>query len=406
MPPPFGIVPEGFNPKTQEEIKTDLEAGYRGVFGAGVNLDPSESTFGIEIGIISERLAEVWQAAQAVYNAAFPDGAEDVNLVNIGAITGVAKLAATRSHVIVSCYPTGTPGSMVGFTIPINTELSIVGLGIKFRNPVAVVVPSTLIMGGGEGAPTTGEWVAVDTGPAQVPTGSLTVINTPVVGLGRVNNLADQSILGTNEETDAAFRARREDSLRGLGNNSIDAIVARVAAISNVTDCVAFENLTDVTDANHNPPHSFEIVVSGGTDAAIAQAISDARPATGRSYGTTSAIASDANGFDVNILFSRPDDKNVYVTINVKVANVNTFPAGSVTLIKERVAATIRRIGQSVSASSLLAEIDQGDIPEIVEFPTLPLIGFSASPNLSITLVFTNHEKAAFDTSRVVVSLS
>lgn len=404
MPPPYGVVSTGFNTKTQAEIVADLQAGYRGTFGAGVNLEASESTFGSEIGIISERFAELWQVAQGVYNAAFPDGAENVSLVNIGAITGSAKLPATKTKVDVTCYPpladVGTAGATV---IPINTELAVAGVGTKFRNPVAVPLSS----GGFILASAVGEWVAVDAGTAVAPAGSVTVINTPVVGLDHVTNLLDHKIKGTDLETDAAFRLRRETSLRGLGNNSAIAIRAKVLAALNVTDCFVFENLTDATDAYGLPPHSFEAVVSGGLDATVAKTIYDNRPATGRSYGSTASMVIDAQGFNQIQNWSRPVDKNIYVTINVKVSSA--FPVDGVTQIKNLIVAKVFHTGGAVDASPLLkGPLDTGieDLPGVIAFPTLPLISFTVTPTVSTTLVLTNREKAKFDTSRIIVNLS
>lgn len=404
MPAPYGIVDAGFSRKTQEEIILDLNAGYQGTFGAGVNLEASESTFGMEIGIFSERLAEVWQALEACYNACFPDGSEEVNLTNIGSITGIAKLPATRTKVNVTCYaPAADVGSAGSTVVPINTELAIAGVGTKFRNAVAIDLSS----GGLIIASAIGEFIAVDTGPAVAPAGSLTVINTPVVGLDHVSNALDQRIKGTAIETDAAFRIRREETLRGLGNNSAKAIRAKVLDIENVTDCYVFENLTDSVDAYSLPAHSFETVVSGGIDADVAKKIFDSKPATGRSYGSTTTTVEDAQGYDQLILWSRPVDKNIYVTINVKVST--GFPVDGVAQIKAKVAATVLHTGQAVAASPLLkGPLDTGieDIPGVVNFPTLPLISFSVTPTVSTTLVLTNREKAKFDTSRVVVNLS
>ncbi len=92
----FGVTTDGFVIKILEDIKSEIETSLRVFFGAGINLEP-ESVFGNEVGISSEREALVWQLMQAVYNSNYPDTAQGVSLDWVVGITGIERLAATKS---------------------------------------------------------------------------------------------------------------------------------------------------------------------------------------------------------------------------------------------------------------------------------------------------------------------
>lgn len=85
----------------------------------------------------------------------------------------------------------------------------------------------------------------------------------------------------------------------------------------------------DTTDGNPSvafgrPGNSFEIVVQGGSDNAIAQAIYAAQPAGIKSYGNTTIQITDAFGTPVNISFSRPSPVTIYVVVSMVTDTYNT----------------------------------------------------------------------------------
>lgn len=72
------------------------------------------------------------------------------------------------------------------------------------------------------------------------------------------------------------------------------------------------------------PPHSFEIVVLGGADADIAQAIYGSQPGGIGSYGLTTVQIFDSFNNPVNISFSRPTEIPIFVTIALTTDTYNT----------------------------------------------------------------------------------
>lgn len=151
-----GLTITGFQAKRLAEIKTEIEQRLRDELGASINLQPS-SVFGTMVGIFAEREALLWQLAENVYNASYPDTAEGTSLDNVVAITGITRLAATKST-LSALYLKGTIGTLV----PAGTIVSVDG------NPDATFVTDanvTLVAGADEvqdvtfsGTPTSGSF--------------------------------------------------------------------------------------------------------------------------------------------------------------------------------------------------------------------------------------------------------
>lgn len=385
-----GLTDQGFEPKPLEEIKTDLGAGFRAVFGAAITLI-AQSIFGQIIGIFAERLADLWQLGLTIWNASTREGAVGIHLDHIGALTGSYRLAATYSHVQVTC--TGTPATV----ITAGSVVSIPGLDTKFTNDL----PGT-ISGGGT---VVIDFRATETGPLAAPATTVTHIDTPISGWASCSNALDENILGRNIESDAAYRLRQVAELRAIGSSTVSAIRARLFEVENVTDVFVFENVSDVTDVDGLPPHTFECVVAGGTDAAVAAMISLHKPVGIGTHGTTTVVTTDGNGFPISIKFSRPTVLNIYVTVNV-IAFANKFPTNGADLIKSAIVAyeVNYSVGSEVISSALIPNIFAATTG--VSESSLPLIGTAASPVSSTTIQVTNRQKADLDTSRVVVNVS
>lgn len=387
---PYGITATGFEPKPLSAIREDLEEAIKATLGSTVDLS-ANSALGQIVGIFAERLAELWELAQANYVSAFPDGAANAQLDEISSITGTARKPATKTKVLVLC--SGTPAT----AIAAGKQVSVTGVGTKFQATVGGVI--------GGGGTVTLEFEAVDTGPLLAVAGSLTTIETPVSGWSAAGNVADQFILGTDIETDPELRLRRELSLRALGGGSNDAIRSGVFEVNNVTAVFVFENETDFTDANGLPPHSFECVVYGGVDQDIADKIFAVKPVGVASHGTEVDTVTDSQGVDHTIKWSRPTVLNGYVTLDV-VCNA-LAPVNVGDLIKAAVVAygdLNLTVGstfypQAIVPAAFAASVGILNVNE-------PLAGTAPSPGTSAPIVPTNRQVIDLDTSRVVVNVT
>ena len=69
------------------------------------------------------------------------------------------------------------------------------------------------------------------------------------------------------------------------------------------------------------PPHSVEVVVSGGTDQDVASKLYEVKPAGIETYGNMDIVVYDDNGDGQIINFSRPSDKYAWVRVSVNTLN-------------------------------------------------------------------------------------
>lgn len=391
---PYGIVATGWNSKPLQTIKAELEAAERAVFGNQIDTSAT-SVLGELNALISDRLAELWQLGQASYTGVFPDGASGLALDLLCAITGVARKPATYTEVQVTLTGVG------GTVIPGGSQVSVAGVGTKFQTLGGTI---------GGGGTVTLTFQALTTGPVVAPAGTLTVIETPVSGWVSATNALDQSILGTDIETDQALRLRREQSLRALGGASLDAIRAGIFEVPNVTSAEVFENNSDSTDGSGLPPHSFEAVVYGGTDQAVREKIFERKAAGVATFGNVTGTVTDGSGDTHTVNFSRPVVLDVYVKLTVYVSA--GAPANLADLIKQAIAAygdLNYRVGSDVIAHALIPTVF-GVSPTIKNCSEVLIgtigAGFpTTQPVSSTTIAATNHEIATMDTSRIDVTV-
>jgi hypothetical protein len=366
----------------------------------------------------------------------------------VAALTGTAREAPTLSKVIASCC--GTPGT----TLQAGRVASVQPLGSRFQSAATKTIAALTAwqqstaynvgdrvtadgkawqctiagtsLGSGSGpagnppalvADGTVTWVcfgvgtgAVDVqfnaqtyGPIIANAGTLNKIETPTAGWSTVRNAEDAYYLGTNLESDAAMRLRREAELRAQGNAMIEAIRQSVLAVAAVTGCYVFENTTDATDANGLPPHSVEAVVQGGDNAAIREALFASVAGGINTYGTSSGSVTDARGQLHTIRFTRPMAIPVYVTFDL-VVDANSFPIDGVDQVKAAALAfgTAAYVnGRDVVASALGAQAFK--VPGVLDCPA-PKIGTAPAPGTSTTIPISLHELAQLDSARIVVN--
>lgn len=441
----FGITTTGFAAKSLQDIKAELEAAFQESFGASIDVSP-QSNFGQIIGVMAERYSDLWAQGQAIYSAATPDGAIGVGLDNVAAITGTVRAAASSSTVTITA--TGTPATVLNT----GRVVSVLTVGTRFATTASGTIAAvsawaistayavgdrrrnggtqrvyectTAGTSAGAGGPTTTASAITDgtvvwrylgdgtgavdiaaaseeTGPKVAVSGTLTVIETPVSGWSSVINTLDAD-LGADEETDAALRIRREQELRGNGRASVEAIRAAILGVDDVTAATVFENITDATDGDGLPPHSVEVLVQGGTDASLREALWENVAAGIATYGSTSGTHTDSQGIDHTVKFSRPSQINIWVIMNLTV-DATLWPADGADQVKAAIVAygDAQKAGKNAVSAALSAQAFALDIGVL---DSTALIGLTNPPSLTATITIALREIAMYDTSRITVN--
>lgn len=429
----------GLTVLTADEIKTEIEDAFKTTFGSSIDLDPS-GPFGQIIGIMAERESSLWESVEDVKESFNPEGAVGARLDELCALTGTSRLPASSSTVGVLLL--GDNSTL----IPANTEVSVDSTEAVFQTDSAVVLSTTsawsgsinytsgeVVLNGGNqyictsagvsassGGPTgtsiaitdgTVTWRYVGSeaahakvncsaelaGPTRALAYDLNTIDTPVSGLNSVTNPLD-AIIGRNVETDAELRERRElELIRGDG--TYDSLYSALFLLPGVELVSIYENSTPDVDAYGNPPNSVDALVVGGEDADIAQAIFDKKALGVSTGGNTSVPLSNDYGPDVTINFSRPDEVDIYIALEI-IYSAADYPADGDTQLLTKVTGLSTAPGKNCTSSRVVAACFEVDgVLEAVAY-----IGTSASPSTTTTIQIDPREVASYDSSRVTIN--
>lgn len=323
------------------------------------NISP-ESPDGLQIAAWCETLANLDEQVTFAYQSVDPQSAIGQQLDRIAMFAGINRQAATFSTATVSF--TGVNGTVV----PAGTQIRNRATDSLWRTD-----GSTTITGG---TATVGA-TAITAGAVTASPGDLSIIATPVGGVQSVTN-ASAASLGLEEESDTAFRVRRNDSVALPGSNQIDSLYAAIGNVDGVKQARIFENDESTDDSNGLAGHSLAIFVDGGADADILAAIASRKnPGVGLNRDNTfpnkvNADTETPKGQPVNITFYRPEFVTVHA--HVQIAGTGLSEADKATIIQEMVDYSLLgfqaastgftregyRIGENVAAGRLYTPVN------------------------------------------------
>jgi len=381
-----GLSASGFERKRLAEIKTEIEDALKLVFGDNIDLTP-QSGFGQFVGIISESLSDQWESQENTYNSQYPSTAQGNQLSNVVMYNGIERQAATKSTI------TGTISGVTGTVIPIGSLASVSSTGIIFVTLVEVIIPAIGYI--------TVAMEAQEDGAMEAAPGTLIVIETPIFGWTSVTN-STAAIVGSDEETDAELRIRRELSTQALGQNLVDSLFGQLLNLEDIEDAVVISNGTDAV-VDGIPAHQFATSILGGINADIADIIWDNTPQGILSYGTTTVVITDDQGFPQDVKFIRPGDVDIYFKIDITI-DTDIFPSTGEDDIKAAVAlygVNNFKISDDVIMSEFYTPIN-----ETAGVLTIALfMGLSGSPATTANLPIDLDEVSRYDITRVEVNI-
>lgn len=230
----------------------------------------------------------------------------------IGAFFGVIRIAATSTRVLATV--TGIENTI----IPAGSQAQTTDGNIFYaENNITINATGSA----------TGYFLSLVTGAIPCDTGTLTKIVNAVLGWETISN-GSSGILGTVQESDNDFRLRIEQA-RYKGISLLEAIKSRLVNVNGVQSCFAYDNYTNSTiiyDGVSVDAHSLVVIVDGGSDGDIAEAIFQTKTG-GTGYtaipdlSTTVQVTDGAFNVTYPVTFNRPQQMPFRVSIQVK--NVN-----------------------------------------------------------------------------------
>lgn len=411
-------LPATFSTVVARVTGVDTTAVIKGAFIASVLGNPLARFVNDEAFVIS---APGLNEVQVVSFTGAPDAGtfkltfmgQQTVAINWNDVAATLQTALRNLGTIGAGNVTVTGDFVAGFTITFVSGLA------HAKQELVVVSQNSLTAGGnalgigvtetvqGTGPYADVPFIAETAGPFLANVGSLTVIETPTSGITGVTNL-DPATSGFEVETDAELRIRRSNNLQVSGSATVEGIRAALAGgkVAGVTSAVVIENVADVADGSGRPPHSFEAVVAGGSDADVAEAIWKSKPAGIQTFGNVTVVVVDSQGFNQTIKFSRPTLVPIYIIVNItKNTDPNegaVYPANG----NAEVASAIINYGltfkdgQDVVVNLFYTPINQ--VPGVIgiEF----LVGLDPVPTLSNNLPIAITALATFDLARITVN--
>lgn len=352
------ITSKGIVTADTSDLQATVEAEFKAALGQDLDVTPSTPQGALITAEVLARSSMLDNNA-ALANQINPNIAGGVFLDAIWALTGGARLAATKSYI------TGvTLGGLAGVLVPAGSQVSTAD-GTLFTTDA-----DATLNGAGEA---TVNVTAVDYGPVAVSVGGLDTVVTGVLGWDTVYN-SNAAVVGRDVETDLRARQRRKQTL-SLQNVALpEAITSGLYDTEGVRSLQFRENPTPYAatiDGIDLDPHSVWVCVEGGTDEAVAATLLREKSLGCAWVGSESVnVVHPSSGQTYAVLFDRP----VVVPVRARVTVRNTTSVTDVpSAVRDAIvsyAAGLQEgepgfvVGNSVSAYELAGAVNR-DQPAI-----------------------------------------
>jgi uncharacterized phage protein gp47/JayE len=288
-----------------------------------------------------------------IYKAMNIDTATGIDLDNIVAILGVTRKKATYAEGIVTfgrsdIYDTDIA---IQYAQMVSTRKNNSN-GITYE---FIVIDDNAKLKAGE-LQTIVNIRSTEPGAMYLPAGSITIMNTPVIGIEYVTNLTEFRG-GTDEETDESLRQRAKQALAGLGKGTNAALRSALLNVSGVVDAI-------VLDLNRGVGTSDIVVITNDMPPSTAlmneiEYIINITKSAGIDVGTIypSIYTQDISVTITDITGAVVSQDNINSAGNAIVEYCNSMSVGDVLIVSQ----LERVIGNA---------IDDGDIDVIVTTPS------------------------------------
>lgn len=227
-------------------------------------------------------------------------------------------------------------------------------------------------------------------------------------GIIEVNNVI-AGAAGRLEETDTELYQRYHSGVWQNGAGTIDALYSNLSQVTGVQALRVYENDTDQV-VNSVPKRSLYVVVKGGLDTDIAQALLKFKPAGIGTHGSTAVTVKDSQNQPHLMKFSRPAKRYIWlkVTIETFVDEGEMARAGYIVSALENILAYGRQlgVGSDVVHQRLIAAcISVAGVGKVtVQMGKTNNITDAEPTYQEQNIVIAPDEEAIFDPSIIVIS--
>lgn len=336
----------GFHRPTYAELLAEQETRARQLFGD--DIETGEATaLGKYIRLNVYDYARLYELAEKIYYARFPNFATGVQLDRLTPFANISRNPATVARHIVEFY------GIAGKTVE-QGSLVATGDGVTFYTLEDVTMQDE---GLGLGtARVTVECTEFGT-VGNVAVGEIDRMGNPNGYVREVRHIA-LKLLAKDAETDKALRERFHDVVKGTGSGTWEALYGALERITNVDGVVIVENDTAET-VGTMPPHSFQcyVVAPNTLDKQIGQTIFDKKPIGIKPLGEVEVTVLDSAGSAHVMRFSRAIEKQISLQATIK--KTTSYPEDGTEQIKTNITNLINGLsnGDDVILSRLYSAI-------------------------------------------------
>ncbi|EGT5649332.1 baseplate J/gp47 family protein [Clostridium botulinum] len=349
----------GLHMPTYIDVRDRLVEDARLIFGQDIYLGEDSQDYQW-IATVSEKIYDAFQISQSVYNNRAPNTAIGTGLDSIVKINGIKRKAKDYSKcpVIIS----GVKNTTIKNGIVTDKG------NIKWNLPYTVTIPESGQI----------EVMAVCQipGPIVANPGDITEIYNPTFGWNGVYNEVNAE-LGAYVEEDPKLRKRQSQSTAQASSSILEGTRGAVAQVNKVRRSKVYENDTNQINELGLPEHSITVVVEGGKDEEIANAIFIHKGPGCFTNGDITIKVTDEKREVTPIRFFRPTYIDIDVTINIK--PLNGYTTDTTESIKKNLQTYLNsmEIGANLSLSSLWGAALQA-MPNLMD-PMFSITGITAA---------------------------
>lgn len=342
----------GLHTQTVTDIVTTLEDGFKSIYGSDINLNVNSPDAQM-INLFAQALIDSIDCMVQVYNSFNPDLAMGSVLDQRVNINGIQRKGASYTRTYVS--------------VTTDRSLTILGLDTSPSSPFTVqdqsgnkfslLVTASLLAG-----TSNLEFISNTAGQIETIPNTIKTISTSQVGVTAVNNPTSAIVTGTNQESDAALRLRRKQSITIASQSFLEGLTASILEIENVVDCVIYENSLSIYDSiKVMDANSVWVVVDGGSSDEIAETIYRKKSAGCAMKGSQNVSLLQINGIQALIKFDRPVYQNLYIKIFVtsKLSGHIIDPDSIKNFLFEKLSYKIYQAADFTEITSLVKQSDE-----------------------------------------------
>ena len=297
----------GLQVKTRREILTELETGFQSIYGQDIALG-QDTPDGQLINILAQILADFGELIKGVYSSQDPDQAIGNSLSRLGSINGIQRKAGSYT-VTEAQVVTDRPLTLYGQD---QTDRDIFTIQDNEGNRFQLISTTSIGTPGEINALFRSEVV----GAVLVIPNTLKTQATIVVGVTSVNNPNKPTTIGTNEETDTAFRLRRELAVSKVSDGYLNSVQSGLLNLEGIVSVIVDENYENVVGTYGTAPHTIWPILSGSaTPESIANVLYAKRSAGCGMRGEVSHTLSFSDGTSFEARWSNFKTDNAFLRL-------------------------------------------------------------------------------------------